>query len=148
MIADSSYPDSPILPHELREPREVLETARGTGLEHFAKIRPREFRVLGLVPKSDVVAATAKIKKKIKVRGLTLTMARRVIENWEYQRRSPEDERCVERYARIDGKWYLAVVYVPGKKDIHRHNSLATAYRIGSKHVQARIENGQLKPRK
>jgi hypothetical protein len=140
--ANEFYPEPAAPRRELHEPREVPETARGTGLEHFARIKPREFRALGLAPKSDIVAATGKIKKKIAARGLTLEMARRVIENWEYQRRSPSEERSVERYARIDGKWYLAVIYVPRKRETHPHNSLATAYRIGSKHVEARIGHG------
>jgi hypothetical protein len=144
----SAYPEPTPSNRELREPRQVLEPARGTGLEHFARIRPREFRALGLAPKSDVVAVTEKINQKIAARGITLRIARRVVEQWEYQRRSLSDERSVERYAQIDGKWYLVVVYVPKKKETHRHNSLATAYRMGSKHVAVRIESGQLKARK
>ena len=147
MSIDASYSGSMLPNRELREPREVIEPARGTGLEHFARIRPREFRALGFAPKSDVVAVTAKIKKKIAARGLTLEMARRVVEEWEYQRRSPSEERSVERYAQIDGRWYLAAVYVPSRKETHPHNSLATAYQIGSKHVKSRMENGLLKKR-
>lgn len=144
MSVDASYPESMLSSRELREPRQVLEPARGTGLEHFARIRPREFRVLGLAPKSDVVAVTAKIKKKIAARGLTLEMARRAIEDWEYQRRSPSENRCVERYARIGGRWYLAVTYVPSKSEIHPHNSLATFHLEERRKMQARLESEKL----
>ncbi len=142
------YPKSEPPRLELREPSAVLEKAPGTGLEHLARIKPREFRALGLAPKSDVVAVTDKIKAKIAARGLTAEIARRVIEEWEYQRRSPSEARSVERYAQIDGRWYFAVIYVPGKKEPHPHNSLATAYRIKLRHIEPRLESGQLRKRK
>lgn len=132
---------------ELREPRQLLEPARGTGLEHFARIRRWEFRALGFAPKSDVVAVTEKIKNKIAARGISLQMARVVIEQWDYQRRSHRGEREVERYKQIEGKWYMAVVHVPDRKDRRLHNSLASVYRRDAKNVEELIEDGRLRGR-
>ncbi len=144
----STYPETVPSTHELREPHALPEPARGTGLEHFARIRRWELRALGLVPKSDVVAITKKIKKKIAARGITLQLARRIIEQWEYQCRSDKEARSVERYKQIEGKWYMAVVYVPDRNDKHPHNSLASIYRRDPKEVEELIADDKLRRRK
>lgn len=88
------------------------------GLKHIARIRKAELKAVGLQPQSDRVIVTDKIRAKIEGRGLKLELVRRVIKDWEYQRRSPEykSERAVERYKWIEGAWYIAVIYVPSPK--------------------------------
>ncbi|MFQ6014303.1 MAG: hypothetical protein ACE5NP_02520 [Anaerolineae bacterium] len=72
------------------------------GFRHVARIRRRELRALGLSPPSDRVIVTDKIRRKVEGYGLTLKEVRRVIEEWEYQRRSPphKNECAVERYTK------------------------------------------------
>jgi hypothetical protein len=118
------------------------------GLEHFARIKPREIRALGLAPKSNVVAITKKIKMKIAARGVSLQMARQMVEQWDYQRRSDKEARSVERYKKFEGRWYLAVVYVPGWTDKHPHNSLASVYQRNSREVEELLADGRLHGRK
>lgn len=142
--ASELYPEPIPVYRELHEPRDFLEPARGKGLEHFAKIKPRELRALGIAPKSDVVAVTGKIKQKIAARNITLGIARLVVEQWDYQRRSHRRERSVERYKFIEGKWYMAVVFVPDRKDKHPHNSLASVYQRNTKDVEDWIVEGKL----
>jgi hypothetical protein len=148
MTADALYPEPAPPRRELREPHNLPEPARGRGLEHFARIRRWEIRALGLVPKSEIVAVTAKIKKKIAARGITLRVARQVVERWDYQRRSHRRERSVERYKQIEGKWYMVAIYIPDQKDRHPHNSLASVYQRNAKEVEEWIADGKLQRRK
>lgn len=119
------------------------------GFKHVARIRKGELRAVGLQPKSDRVIVTDKIRAKLEGRGLKLELVRRVIEDGEYQRRSPrsKSERAMERYKWIEGAWYIAVVYVPSPKEEQKHNSLATCHLISKRKVDRRLDSGVLQAR-
>jgi hypothetical protein len=117
---------------------------------HVATIRKREFRVLGLAPLSERVVVTARIRAKLAGYGISLALARRVIEHWDYQRRAPteKDAHSTERYTQLEGVWYIAVIYVPMRGEEIEFNQVATCHRFDKRKLDALLAEGALRSRK
>jgi len=69
-----------------------------------------------------------------------------VLTAWERQGRSPTHAGRFERYARLDGVWFTAVVQVAVEGSDYRDNFVVTFHRVDASKVASRTRQGRIHP--